>query len=171
MTQPATLAAGPTVHELKELQCELYRLCNEREAALLSSAGAHALAYVVSPADTGSQHAALADKYCMDGLLMAKERYIGEVRHFDGDGDALLARCLSMFASLADYEHKEAESAALKVVHLDADHADYRKASLEVTRHLRRESGIQAFGTMFRTAFGRFIGRAQQPVATPAATS
>lgn len=159
------------MHQLKQLQCELYRLCGEREAALLSSAGARALAYVVSPADIGSQQAALADKHCMDGMLMAKERYIGEVRHFDGDGDALLARCLAMFASLTGYEHQEAERAALKVVHLDADHADYRKASLEVTRHLQREAGIQAFHTMFHKVHGSFIGQPQQPAAAPAATA
>lgn len=170
MTDSTIRAAGPTVHQLKQLQCELYRLCNEREAALLSSAGARALAYVVSPADLGSQQAALADKHSMDGMLMAKERYIGEVRYFDGDGDALLARCLSLFASLAAYEHQEAERAALQVVHLDADHADYRKAALEVTRHLQREAGIQAFNTMFVTAHASFIGQPQQS-ATPVATA
>lgn len=170
MTQATTLAAGPTVQQLKQQQCELHRLCNEREAALLASAGARALAYVVSPADVRSQAAALADKHFMDGMLMAKERYIGEVRHFDGNGDALLARCVAMFASLAAYEHQEAERAALKVVHLDADHADYRKASLEVTRHLQREAGISEYLGMFRTAFASFIDRPQQGAALSAAS-
>lgn len=169
MSDSTNVAAGPTVHELKQLQCELYRLCNERESALVLSAGAHALAYLTAPSDVQAQRAALSDKHLMEGLLMAKDRYSGEVRYFDGDGKALLARCLAMFTSLAAYEHQEAERIALSAVHLEPCDAEYRKTSLEAFRHLQREAGVRKYSTMFQRAFASFLGQLEPAVVAAAA--
>jgi hypothetical protein len=165
MPEVTSPTSESTVYHLKQMQGELYRLAGAREAALNASAGAHALAYVISPADTAAQKAALADKHRMDGMQMAKDRYVGEVRHFDGDEAALLARCVKMFADLAAYERQEAERTSLNVVHLDPEHADYRKVSLEVQRYLQREAGILEYADMFRAAFGSLLDRPAPPAA------
>lgn len=162
MTQPQsiaapTLAVVPTQLELRQMQTELYRLSTERVAALTASAGTRALAYVLKPADTASQQAALDDQHLMDGIAVAKQCFESEVQYYDGDGLALVTRCANRFDSLAKYDHKCAEEAALKVVHLDTDSAGYRKANMAVTQLLHHEMGIREFAEMYRTAFGKFL--------------
>jgi len=141
----------------QQLHHELLRKSQERDAELMRQAGGRALEYVLQPDNTAAQEEAIRLKGLLSGMALTKERYIGETRYSDGDFAAFPGKCLALFSSLADWEQKEAEETAYKLVDMADTHKDYKGLRIQVLRSIDRKRGVDEFRDLFKVVFAEHL--------------